>query len=413
MHANQHKWATVDGNQHKLCLEGTRTKTLAAIHEWIEDPSSDHKIFYLLDVPGSGKSTVSKELCKALELKQHLLGRFFFSRDTEETKSIRHFCSTVSNAFARQSNTFMEYAAEFKKDPSFMNLSFEAQLEGLVIGPLRQLNQPAVLVVDAVDECNNDHEGQDQLLEALHAQHSQAQLLRIFVTGRPELDIKQHVQNSLGVHTFQELEGVNADVERYIHWRLYDKLPEERRLLEDQRHVVIHGANGLFIWARTACDMLVRSADPEGLLQELEKEVNLTRLYMIAMRQAMPEDKASHRAILTTLGMILAAKRPLSVDELKVLSPKPTLVERVVGHLGSFLVYNDCTKPIRLVHITFRDFITDSSKAGPYFVSVKLGHHVLASQSITILGNATMQQNYQANELDRNTQEKVIQISMI
>jgi hypothetical protein len=408
MHANQLKSATVYGDQHKQCLKGTRMKTLAAIHKWIEGPSNNHKIFYLLDVPGSGKSTVSKELCKALELKRHLVGRFFFLRDTEETKSIRPFCSAVCDAFANQSAHFKQSSAVFKQRPGFMNLSFEEQLEGLVIGPLRELNQPAVLIVDAVDECDNNHEGRDQLLNALHTQHSSVPLLRIFVTGRPEVDIKQRAQKSVGAHTFRELEGLNTDVEQYIHWRLYNELPNGRHLLEDQRLVIVRGANGLFIWARTACDMLVRSADPEGPLQELGKEVSLTGLYTIAMRQAMPRDGASQRAILSTLGMILAAKRPLSVEELRMLSPKPTVVESVVGCLGSFLVYDDHTRPIHLVHITFRDFITDGSKSGPYFVSVRLGHHVLASQSLAILGNATMQRDYRANKLKENIQREVI-----
>jgi hypothetical protein len=183
-------------------------------------------------------------------------------------------------------------------------------------------------------------------------------------------------------------------------------------LLKEQRLVVIRGANGLFIWARTACDMLVQSADPEGLLQELRQEVSLTDLYKIAMRQAMPKDGASRRAILSTLGIILAAKRPLSVEELRVLSPKPAIVESVVSRLGSFLVFNDRRSPIRLVHITFRDFITDDSKSGPYFISVKLIHHILASQSLNILGNATMQQKYRANKLERHAQQEVIQISV-
>jgi hypothetical protein len=180
---NHLKSATVYGNQHKLCLEGTRTKMLAAILKWIDDPICDHKMFYLVDIPGSGKSTVSKELSKELGLRQRLVGQFFLSYDTEETMSIRHFCLEVYDAFANQSNEFKQYAATFKERSSFMNLSFEDQFEGLVMGPLRLLNQPAVLIVDAVYKCNNDCKGWDHLLNAIHARHAMAPLLRIFVTG--------------------------------------------------------------------------------------------------------------------------------------------------------------------------------------------------------------------------------------
>jgi hypothetical protein len=149
---------------------------------------------------------------------------------------------------------------------------------------------------------------------------------------------------------------------------------------------------------------LVRSVDPESLLKELRKEVNLIGLYKIAMRHAMLGDDASQLAILSILGMILVAKRPLSLEELRALSLKPAVVESVINHLGSFLVYSSHKKPICLIHVTFRDFITNSSKAGPYFLQVRLGHHALALQSLNILGNATMQQEYRYNKLERNIQ---------
>jgi hypothetical protein len=242
----------------------------------------------------------------------------------------------------------------------------------------------------------------------LHSHHSSAPCLRIFITGRPEFDIKEQAEKSGGFHTFRELEGVNEDVERYIHSRLHDKLPKNKQFSEDQRKIVIRGADGLFIWARTACDLLLNTVDREDLLNVLSGEVSLTNLYKIAMKQAMPRDTASRRAILTILGMILAAKRPLSIEELKLLSPKPAVVESTVSRLGSFLVCDNHEKPIRLVHITFRDFITDRSRAGQYFVQVKIGHYILAVQNIKVIGNTTMQQDFRANRLEEKAQRQVI-----
>jgi hypothetical protein len=403
---NRLKPSTVYGDQHRLCLEGTRNKTRAAIHEWIDDQTSAKKIFYLLDVPGSGKSTVSKQLFKELEQKKRLVGRFFFSRDTEDTMSIRLFCSAVWDAFASQSQEFEGHTSVFKKRPDFTNLSFEEQLEGLVVAPLRLLNQPAVLIVDAVDECNNDYGWRDRLLDALHTTlSSEVPLLRIFITGRPEKDIKRHAENSGGYRNFRQLEGENTDVEQYISSRLQD-LPEDERL------VVVRGADGLFIWARTACDLLLDADDRGGLLEGLGGEVSLIDLYKIAMKQAMPKDEPSRRAILATLGMILAAQRPLSIEELKSLSQNPGVVESVVSRLGSFLVCDGPDDPIRLVHITFRDFITNRLKAGAYFVQLKLGHYVLASQCLIIIDNTTIQRDFRANKLERDVQKQVIEVSI-
>jgi NACHT domain len=372
----------------------------------MDEPDSSRKIFYLLDLPGSGKSTVSKQLVTGLKNKA-LFGCFFFSHDTEETMSINSFCSAVSDAFARCSTEFKQLADKFKATPGYEGLDFEDKLKGLVLDPLGSLERPAVLIIDAVDECNNAHGGRDRLLDALHTQHTSVPLLRIFITGRPEIDIKKHAENSGGFHTFRELEGVNQDVEQYIDSRLQNELPE------DQVLIVKRGADGLFIWARTACDLLLKAIDRKDALKVLERRAGLTDLYKTAMKEAMPEDIPSQRAILTTLGMILAAQRPLSIEELKLLSPEPAVVDNVINRLGSFLVCDAPDKPIRLVHITFRDFITNHSMAGQYFVQVKLGHYILALQSIKIIGDATKQQDFRANRLERNLQREVIEISRV
>ena len=58
------------------------------------------QIFCLRDVAGSGKSTDAKEVVKKCVDDGWLVGRFFFSRGTTETMSMREFYSTVSDAFA-------------------------------------------------------------------------------------------------------------------------------------------------------------------------------------------------------------------------------------------------------------------------------------------------------------------------
>lgn len=392
-----------------------------AIHDWLNDDKQDRNIFYLLDVAGSGKSTVAKQISADLASKQKevekalmdiqlekpskrtqpetlprpemfLLARYFFSRDSEETMGIDSFCVTVAGGFSGHSIKFKDYVDEFRRKYDHGNLSFEETLEGMVIEPLKLFQQPAVLIIDAVDECNNDYEGRDRLLNALHAHRSAIPNLRILITGRLENDIATRAKKDCGFKTFRQLEGPNKDVERYIHARLEEYLSEEKR------KVVIRAADGLFIWAKMACDLLIKSVSRDELLEELAREVSLVDLYKVAMREAMPRDKPSQRAISSLLALILAAQRPLSIAELEKLSQQPEIVAPATSCLGSLLVYEGREDPIRLLHITFRDFILDHSKSGPYFVQVKLGHYILASQSVELLvkiiGSSTEDVNY-------------------
>src|SRR5258708_5710671 len=207
MHRDRLKQSTVYGNQHTRCLQGTRVNTLRTIREWADDNTATSRIFCLLDVAGSGKSTVAKEVVEEWVKDEWLIGRFFFSRDTTETMSTGQFCLTVSDAFASNNGALKRRADEFKKRPDWMRLSFEQQYEGLVAGPLRALNCRAILTIDALDEC----EGREELMKTLSDKQSSVPLLRTLITGRPEADIKQWVLKLGGIRmaSFQELEGPN------------------------------------------------------------------------------------------------------------------------------------------------------------------------------------------------------------
>ncbi|KIM22673.1 hypothetical protein M408DRAFT_78724, partial [Serendipita vermifera MAFF 305830] len=179
----------VYGVQHVTCLSGTREKTLAAISKWGNEKSDARPIFLLLDVAGSGKSTVAKHMANQWTREGRLLARFFFSRDTKTTTSTDDFCSTVANALISRDPELKPPIKAFEELPDFRLFSFEEKFNGLVISPLKKLNRDAILIVDALDECDNEHGSRDELLNTLRGQQSTSPRLRILATGRPEFDI--------------------------------------------------------------------------------------------------------------------------------------------------------------------------------------------------------------------------------
>ncbi|PVF91347.1 hypothetical protein CPB86DRAFT_878577 [Serendipita vermifera] len=386
-HENRLKGHNVYGKQHVICLKGTRINTLNAIRRWVDNKDSPQWMFCLLDVAGSGKSTVAKHMAEEWKQEDRLVARFFFSRDTTETMSTNRFCSTVAGLFAEQSTGFKEELDKFR-DRS--DLSFEERFEGMITTPLKALNGPAILTIDALDECNNEYQSRDELLQTLTEQCPSIPQLRVLVTGRPEFDIKRWAEATGGYTNFSRLEGGSRDVELYIESRLQSIPLDDRRRL----YSVICQAEGLFIWARIACDLLMKTSDVEGLLEILGQEVSLDYLYRIALEQSLPEDKASRQATLIILQMILAAQRPLCIAELEKLAPKSRIVEPVVTSLGSFLLYDGREGAIRLLHATFREYVTDRSKRSPIFAQIGLGHHFLASGCINLV------EEYSKEEVD-------------
>ena len=382
---NRRKQSTVYGNQHRRCLPGTRVKTLHTIREWANDDSTTSRIFCLLDVAGSGKSTVAKEVAEKWEEDGLLVGRFFFSRDTTETMSTKRFCSTVSNTFVSLDDGLKRHIEEFKKRRlDWEELPFERQYEGLVAGPLRALNRPAILTIDALDECEDGIE----LIKTLRDKQSSVPLLRTLITGRPEAKIKQWVMKADGICTgsFQQLEGDNQDVEKYIQSRLENETSEIQNR-------VIRRAEGHFIWARIACDLLDEVPDINGTLEELEgpseEASKLDMIYRVALERAMLDDKRSRQIIILVLQMLLAMRVPLSIADLTEISPwsEKDVVERTIARLGSLLLFQGPNDPIRLLHTTFREFLISREKAGEYFIQLELGHYTLARGSLKILSH--------------------------
>jgi len=298
--------------------------------------------------------------------------------------STREFCSTVSDAFVRIDPRLKRHIDEFKKRPNWSKLSFEQQYEGLVAGPLRVLNRRAILTIDALDEC----EDRIELIETLRDKQSSVPLLRTLITGRPEANIKHRVMKVDGIRTtsFRELEGRNQDVESYIRFRLKDEASD---ILD---RVILH-ADDLFIWARIACDLLSQAPDINSRLEELEgpsgEASKLDLLYRIALKHATQDDESLRQIIILVLQMLLAMRTPLSIAELEGITPwsEKHVVQRTIARLGSLLLSEGPNDPIRLLHSTFREFLTSRERAGKYFIQPRSGHYTLARGSLRILGH--------------------------
>ncbi|KAG8813083.1 hypothetical protein FRC19_002683 [Serendipita sp. 401] len=381
------------GVQHEQCIRGTRIKSLNSIRQWVDDEDSTNWMFCLLDFAGSGKSTVSKHMDLEWGMESRLTARFFFSRDTAETMGIKRFCSIVANAFASEDETFNTVMERFQKRKDYELLSFEQQFDGLIVSPLKALNRRAILIIDALDECDNERRNRDMLLNVISTRLPLIPHLRVFVTGRPERDIKQWATNTTGVHctNFLQLEGSHDDVGIYIKERL-SHFPSN---LQAQVSQVVVNAEGVFIWARIACDLLCKTVNKQALLRSLEKEVTLDHLYTIALEQSIPKDGHSRQTAVMVLEMILALQSPLSIAELVHLSPNPDAVEAVVTSLSSILLCKGREDSIRLIHATLREFLTSRTKAGPWFIQLGLGHYILACGCIDLLADVRREEQGQ------------------
>ena len=299
--------------------------------------------------------------------------------------STRKFCSTVSNAFAKANHDLKLHIDNFKeKELDWKKLSLKQQYEGLVASPLRDLNLPAILIIDALDELDERND-LPKLMEALRDTQPSVPLLRTFITARPEGKITQLLRDFAGIRTvnFQDLEGDNEDVEKYIRFKLKNQASD----IQDR---VIRRAGGHFLWAGMACERLADTLNIEGALNELEGPSDaMDSIYMGSLNRAARGDKLSQGIMILVLRMLLALRTPLSIADLTDISlwSETDVVGQTITRLASLLRFKNRDDPIRLIHTTFREFLTSQNRAGEYFIQPQFGHHALALGCLKVLRN--------------------------
>lgn len=383
------------------CLRGTRVALLLMIRQW-GTTNGPQSIFWLKGVAGSGKSAIAHTVAQMLDEDGVLLSSFFFSRNVASRNTHRLLFTTIARDIAgRRPDFAADITAALERDPGLASAHLPRQLEAFILAPLRRhkVMRTVAIVIDALDETIND-DSEHSLLSILRDEASELPpQVRIFITSRPTWNMNQYLsghkhvkQHQIDIHSNEN----KQDVAVYVDTQLRDSTlcskmgpdwPDEA--LIRQLNIL---AGGLFIWIATICCYLHSAYNPRAKLSAL-------LLKSLPLSQSLPTGKKMHllyNDILEAcgdwddldflkdyslfMGAIIAAKRPLSLATLKALyggnhpanlSPK-LLLER----FGSVLTgFDDESEPIRILHLSFREFITDrsahTSKTFKFFISEK------------------------------------------
>jgi hypothetical protein len=271
-----------------------------------------------------------------------------------------------------------------RRDPSLPTASISRQFDELILGPSNCLpaNRPVVIVIDGLDEGYNHN---NELLVILAEKVSDLpKNFRFLVTSRAEEDIgrffrgKPHIERrSMGIQEHSNME----DVAKYVKHRL-KAIVADRDLSadwpeKDRTDLLIKKAEGLFQWAATVCQFLSLHVRPGKQLDfllsgtgqsGLRAESKMDELYSKILSRCNWNDSDFVEGYGLVIGAIMAAKQPLSVSALQSLH-STTLAARVIDilrPLGSVLHgLVDPVGPIHILHLSFRDFLTDRAQSLP------------------------------------------------
>jgi hypothetical protein len=379
-------------NRHDECLPGTRIALLRKIEEWTKS-SHGKCIFWLNGMAGTGKSTISRTLAARLRDKNSLGASFFFKGgEGDRGNAKRLFPTLIQQLVISIPQLRPEILKAIEDDPYISEKALGEQFEHLFLQPLQSVGLreiiTMVIVIDALDECESKESQDDirtilQLLPRVHM--SKCVRVRFFLTSRPELpirlgfkDIKEDHQN-LDLHEIPKPE-IEHDISMFLEQKL-SEIQSSRSLPinwpgKSRIQTLITMSVPLFIFAATICRILEDyQYNPEDSLSEIlahqtdNSKLNGTYLPVLDRLLMHQEGKKKMRLAeeyRKVLGTIIILETPLSVISLSILTGmQQDLINRRLRFLHSVLrISTDETEPVRLFHLSFRDFLLDPDTRG-------------------------------------------------
>ncbi|KAF4568479.1 hypothetical protein EYR40_010113 [Pleurotus pulmonarius] len=384
-----------------MCHPHTRVDILRNITEWIIDPRGS-KVLWITALVGAGKSTIATTVANMYADTGRLGAFIFFNRDLKEQSDPTNFVRTLAYELSKcDSRIAKEIKGAVDQNCRIAQMQLDAQFKGLIrmplVGAASDISAgtsladegPITIVIDALDECGNES-SRGQLLAVLAKETvNLPPVVRIIITSRPEPDIfaafanVQHIKH-------QELVSHEHDIRVYMESQLQDirikrglqlGWPGEQKLVD-----LVSRADGLFIWASTACKY-IDSYSPEtalnGLLQAGVHK-GLDNLYSKALDRGAASDTVRlGKDFQDIVGTIVVVKNPMTTQTIDKLLDLKHSSQRFLSEFASVIHQAD-NKPIRFFHKSFSDFITNVGRCTnpTYFIDVSHHEHRVAVNCI-------------------------------
>jgi hypothetical protein len=377
-----------------------RTWLFEAVEKWRTTAERDARLFWLMGAPGIGKSAFAAHLAH-----EYGRGTVIAVQFCDWKKPDHRDAGRIIRTLAFQIATRLpDYRKLLLTLPILTELDRKNSAElfdGLLTKPLKLSitggRERYLIVIDALDEAGSASaqggDGRNELVEVLARYAGQLpDWIGLVVTSRPEFDVTTPFQ-ALKPFPFETKSAANSDdIRAYLRRELAAQLqnrPDADRLVEQ----ILEKSEGVFLYVEGFCDDVRKgyySLDhPEKFPQGLGEK------FFMDFQRYFPDLEKFRKDARPALRAILAAREPLPTAIIrqsagwpewifqKLESPRAWKLDELqdfMNALGSlFPVVNDFGEnAVKPYHKALADWVTDSGKAGAYFVSADDGHELLA-----------------------------------
>jgi hypothetical protein len=390
------------------------------------------RIILLTGVAGYGKSAVASTIAEWFKARKRLASSYFFDRNDFNRNRVDNVFTTMARDIADSNPQFKDTLWKAVKDSRSLRKTTDVmeQFTQFILNPAQQLTTigPIIIVFDGLDECA-DPATRRNFIHVLAEEFPKLPAnFRLFITARPDDDILRGLASRPFSRHIRmediETHSTRADLSAYV----VEQLAPINTALEAHwpqtqwRDELVNKAECLFIWISTAC-RFIRNEGKLGtnhanrlriILSETPPSLgSLDTLYIRVLRSILDEqDSDAMTQFKAVMGNVLAVKVPLSTiafsnilaaDKSVYGSDNRPSVPSVVPYLGSMLIGSaDPGRPIQFLHLSFKDFLTTSSRSETFFIDVKAHSRTTALLCLDFMHG---QFRYNMIEIDDSTQQ--------
>jgi hypothetical protein len=321
------------------------------------------------------------------------------------------FVRTLAHSLGKFSDEVgNKIASAMRAQKHITDRSYAEQFRLLIAEPLAATESlstsgPILVVIDALDECG-DEKSRESILELFSV--GLAKLppsIRFLITSRPEPDIMAVLDGAKHILPYDidiKSQSNIEDISLYLRTSLQKLKPKVSEWPGEERiSKLIVQADGLFIWASTACKFVQGSAkfvnhDKQlGIVlthtRSVEGEQSIDALYRAVLSDLIDwQDEALVAKYRLVFGTILVLRSPLTAQDMVTFyhTEEADDIPEFVRKLSALLCGADGSKPLQPWHKSLFDFLTVRVKPGDrFFVDMRAQEGTVAKNCLRTMND--------------------------